>query len=64
MSYVVSIFLPVWAEGDCIGVRLHSCNAVIEFVLNYSFLLVSFMSCIPHTCVVSVPLVITILVSP
>ena len=32
MSYVVVIFLPVWAEGDC--VRLHSCYPVIEFVLN------------------------------
>ena len=43
MSYVVSIFLPVWAEGDCIGVRLHSCNAVIEFVLSYSYLLYSLL---------------------
>ena len=48
MSYVVVIFLPVWAEGDCIGVRLHSCNAVIEFVLSYSYLLVSFTSYIYH----------------
>ena len=24
MSNVVSIFLPVWTDGDCIGVRLHS----------------------------------------
>ena len=61
MSYVVVTFLPVWAEGDCIGVRLHSCNAVIEFVLSYSFLLISFTSYIPHyTYVISAPLVITI----
>ena len=26
---MVVVFLPVWAEGDCIGARLHSCNAVI-----------------------------------
>ena len=61
MSYVVVIFLSVWAEGDCIGVGLHSCNAVIKFVLSYSFLLVSFTSYMRHyTYVISAPLVITI----
>jgi len=48
MSYVVVIFLPVWAEGDCIGAKLYSCNDVIEFLLSYSYLLVSFTSHILH----------------
>ena len=58
MSYMVSIFLPVWAEGDCIGVRLHSCNAVIEFVLSYSYLLVLFTSYMTYvTCYYSITIV-------
>ena len=30
MSYVVAIFLPGWAEGDYIGVKLHSCNVTLN----------------------------------
>ena len=59
MSYMVSIFLPVWAEGDCIGVRLHSCYAVIEFVLNSVICyIVSFTSYITYVnCYYSITIV-------
>ena len=59
---MVSILLPVWAEGGCIGViRLHSCNAVIELVLMQLQLSASHFQ---ELHISYVPLVITILVSP
>ena len=62
MSYVVSILLPMWAEGGCIGViRLHSYNAVIEFVLMQLQLSASLFQ---ELHIINAPLVITIFVSP